>query len=252
MKRVGIIIFIVAFFFFPDNVLAESREEILKSCIPILGGGSTSCQQSNNITLNKKLLSPDRLLRSEDPLPEDSSLVENVTSDEYAPNQLIVVRLFVTNTSNRELKDIKVEDFLPLQYINFVKSDGQYDSKTKTVKATIQSLKPKETKTLNILLQTAQADQLPQGVNFICVVNQARVSVGREQSQDNAQLCIQPQKTAPFTSTPTPQPLTTKGGMPLYTPPQAQKTPSTGASLITLISLMTSTLAGFVLRKKVK
>ncbi len=167
----------------------------------------------------------------------------------YMPNQITAVRLFITNTSNRELKDIKVEDLLPLQYVNFVKSDGQYDNKTKTVKATIQSLKPKETKTLNILLQTVQADQLPQGVNANCVVNQARVNVGREQSQDNAQLCIQPQikQQAPASQTPT-----TKGGIPLYTPSQAQKTPDTGASLVTLITLITSSLAGFLLRKNVK
>lgn len=250
MKHFYTFILIVAFFLLSGDVYAQSREEILTSCFPLFGGGQTFCQQSKDILIDKKLLSPEKQLRlNED--ASDSDFVDNVTPDGtvYMPNQITSVRLFITNTSNRELRDITVEDLLPLQYINFIKSDGQYDSKTKTVKATIQSLKPKETKTLNLLLQTAQVDQLPPRVKTICVVNQARVNVGREQSQDNSQMCIQTQINQP---TPLPQPPTTKGGIPLYTPPQTQKTPETGTSLITLISFLTSSLAGFIMRKKVK
>ncbi|GIW62088.1 MAG: hypothetical protein KatS3mg089_0940 [Patescibacteria group bacterium] len=254
MKHLYSFILIGAFFLLPGDVHAQTRDEILSSCFPLFGGGQTFCQQSKDILIDKKLLSPAKQL-SLNENASDSDFVDNVTPDGtvYLPNQLTAVRLFITNTSNRELKDIKVEDLLPLQYINFVKSDGQYDPKTKTVKATIQSLKPKETKTLTILLQTVQADQLPQEVNALCVVNQARVNVGREQSQDNSQLCIQPQirQQAPASQPPS-QPPTTKGGLPLYTPSQPQKTPNTGASLITLVSLLTSTLAGFLLRKKIK
>lgn len=252
MKHLYTFILIAAFFLLHGDVHAQTREEILSSCFPLFGGGQTFCQQSKDLLIDKKLLSPAKQL-SLNENASDSDFVDNITPDGtvYMPNQLTALRLFITNTSNRELKDIKVEDLLPLQYINFVKSDGQYDPKTKTVKATIQSLKPKETKTLNILLQTVPANQLPQKENAICVVNQARVNVGREQSRDNSQMCIKTQiSQQSLASQPPSQPPTTKGGIPLYTPPQTQKTPDTGASLITFVSLLTSTLVGFVLQKK--
>lgn len=44
---------------------------------------------------------------------------------------------------------------------------------------------------------------------------------------------------------------TTKGGHPVYAPKPIKRTPDTGAEAITLFSLIPSSLAGFILRKKI-
>ncbi|MBP6882694.1 MAG: hypothetical protein KBC15_04045 [Candidatus Levybacteria bacterium] len=227
-------------------------------CSPIFGGGPT-CQQSDLITLNKKVLSP-KVAANKGATFTDNDFVENVAQKDtrYTPNTPTAFRLYVTNKTNKELKDVVVSDVFPQNFLTFVTGNGTFDVKTHTFTTKI-TLKAQETRKITIQVLTATKDDIIKSNAPLCTVNVATAVVNKKTSQDNSMLCVAlEQDASPISSfsnqtTPKANPAQTKGGLPVVSPiasNQMQKAPSTGPGMLALVGLVPVGLLGHYLRKK--
>lgn len=200
------------------------------SCQPIYGGGQT-CATSENILINKKVLNP-----------STNTLVDNlgINDPKYNPGFIVNFRLEVTNTGNTTINKVDVKDIFP-QYIEFNSGPGNFDQNTKTLTFSLDNLAPNETRVSIIIGKVVTSSQLPTS-GIVCVVNQAiAVTSDNDNSQDNAQLCIENKIPAPV--------VTTKGGFPILSPVPVGTSPSTGPESLALFSLIPTGIAGWFLRK---
>jgi len=198
------------------------------NCQPLYGGYSNNCVPVN-ISVNKTVQDP-----------KSKVYVDNLGNNDtkYSPDQTVNFKIVVTNTGNDTLNDVTVQDALP-QYLTFTGKNGTYDTNSRTATFTIGTLKADESRTIDVQTKVVAANALPNDQGITCVVNRA-VAVSHDlTSEDNAQLCIQ--KTVLGT---------TKGGNVVYPVPSAKTTPPTGPEALTLIGLLPTALAGFMLRKK--
>lgn len=197
-------------------------------CQPIYGGGET-CVSNANISINKTVQNPttkayvDNLSLSNDP--------------KYSPNQKVEFKLTISNTGDKTLDEVKVIDTFP-SFLAFSNGAGTYDNKTKQLTFKIFNLKPNESKTYNVEAKVTANLPTDQAVN--CVVNQAQAISGSNQSSDIAQVCIEKVVA------------TTKGGLPVMSPPSMTQTPATGPEMLSLLAMIPTALAGFYLRKRSK
>lgn len=244
-----------------------AQAETTTNCQPVYGGGQT-CQQSNSLSINKKVLRSE-LTFQQGQTYQESDFVDHISTKNkpYSPNQQTAFRLTVTNTSNRDITDITVEDLLPNQYITYVAGQGEFNDQTKTFSTKIDKLKPNESRAFTIQVMTARAEELPEGSGLICSVNQARATAGNQVAEDNSQLCMNktgatpssfPQVQGQQTVTPqttkgglpivTNQPTQSKGGLPVTQTPQTNRTPETGPEHLLLLGPLAG--VGMYLRKK--
>lgn len=224
-------------------------------CQPLFNGGSF-CQNSNLLTINKKVLSSKVTILPGQKI-QDKDFVENINPNDirYSANKLTAFRIYLTNTSNSTLKNIVVKDVFPPRFLTYVSGPGSYDNATRTFSATIKELKAKQSTNITIQVLTADLDELPTDNTSLCTINLALATVNNKLSQDNSQICVAREKAAmqPQTQSAFPNPATTKGGLPVASPAQVQpgqKTPSTGPEILGLIGLVPGALAGWLLRKK--
>jgi len=225
-------------------------------CSPIFGGGPT-CEQSDLVTINKKVLSP-KVAANKGAVFTDNDFVENVTQKDtrYTPNTPTAFRLYVTNKTNKELKDVIVSDVFPQNFLTFVTGNGTFDVKTHTFTTKI-TLKPNETRKITIQVLTATTDDILKSNAPLCTVNVATAVVNKKTSQDNSMLCVDLEERAVIATTfptQTPKnPAQTKVGLPVVSPiasNQMQKAPSTGPEMLALVGLIPAGLLGQYLRKK--
>lgn len=263
----------LALLLLPFQVQAQNAgEDILSSCVQINNGGDT-CYQSDTITINKKVLKPETIVKEGQKL-NDSDFIENTTlrTPYTRANSLSAFRLYVTNISNADVENVTIIDTLPEKYLTYVTSEGTYNETNRTTEFTIDTLKKGETKAFTIQIMTAMGSLLPS--DPVCVTNQAKVTVTRKrffiipndtkESQDNARLCItkneqggsplsQMKQQNQTSSTPGSQaPSTTKGGLPVVSPTPAGQTPETGAEALALFGLLPAGAAGMYLRRKTR
>lgn len=169
--------------------------------------------------------------------PSTNTYVNNlgVNDPRYNPGQVVPFQITVTNTGNQTLNSVTVQDLFP-QYVNFNAGTGSFDSNTKLLTWTINSLSPGQSQTFNISGQVVSANQMPNN-GIICVVNQVTASDNEAQAQANAQFCIQ-------------ESTTSSNQLTVFPVPSITKTPPTGPELFSLLSLFSAGLSGIVLRSK--
>lgn len=234
-------------------------------CSPLFNGGPT-CQQSDLVSLNKKILSP-KVAANKETILNDNDFVENVTQKDtqYTPGTPTAFRLYVANKTKRELKDVVVSDVFPQNFLTFVTGPGNFDVKTHTFSTKV-TLKANETKKITIQVLTASSDEITRNNSPLCTINVATAVVNNKTSQDNSMLCVDLGQgsissntsqfpTQPQTPTPTtkPNPPLTKGGLPVVSPiaqDQMKKAPPTGPEALILVGLLPAGLLGHLLRKK--
>lgn len=221
------------------------------SCLSIFNGGK-SCLTSKIISVKKEIKDP-----------QTNMYVPFLTTSGpyFSPDQQIIFRVTVENISNNKLTNITVTDTFP-QYMTYVKGNGTYDTKKKTLNTKFDSLEAKERKTYEITGKIASAKDIPQPT--MCFINVASTTVRGSTSQTNTQYCVQ--KTQTTNQQPTPeQPTTptTKGGLPVqdvptqsnngklvYAPQSLKQVPPTGAETIAWMALLPTGLIGMLLRKR--
>jgi uncharacterized repeat protein (TIGR01451 family) len=231
MKKLLVTTSVVLFGLFAAGTSYASYGSV--NCTPIYGGG-TSCESSNKFVLDKKVLNPDSVSKG-----GNEQYVDNLTinNSKFAPGQTIKFELTVTNTGDKTLNELVLKDILP-SYITFVSGPGSYDKNSNTLSFNILNLNAGESRKFILVTKANSADQLPNGQGVVCVVNQASVVVGNDESRDNSQFCIE--KTV------------TKGGLPVMPAPKMTQTPSTGAESLALFGLIPAALSGVFLRRRSK
>ncbi len=203
------------------------------TCQPIYGGGQ-SCVQTGNILINKTVMNP-----------STNVFVDNLSVNDphYVPNGITTFQLVVTNTGSATLSTVDVKDIFP-QFVTFASGPGTFDSNTKTLSFQITNLNPGESRTFTITGNIVSSSQLPSN-QISCVVNQATATSNGQTSTDNAQFCVE--NPAPTSAA---QPVTTKGGLPVFPAPAVTTTPKTGPEALALAALLPTGLFGQFLRKK--
>lgn len=227
MKQIAfftLTIFVSLFLFSSRSTLADVV------CQPVYGGGQ-NCVTVGNILVNKMVQNP-----------QTGQFIDNlgINDPKFTANQSVTFQINLTNTGSAVIQQTAVRDTFP-GFVSFTAGNGNFDSNTKTLTFTTDSLNPGETRTFSVQGQIVDAKGLPD--NVTCVVNQVTATTNTGQmSQDNAQFCIQ--KAIGTT--------TTKGGLPVLPAPKVTSTPPTGPELLPLIGLLPAGLSGWFMRKKSK
>jgi len=233
MKKITLFIAFLTLALFTAGTSYASYGSV--ACQPIYGGGET-CASTDNIILDKKVLDPSAKTKG-----NVESYVDNlsVNGAKYFPSQHVKFQITLTNTSASTLSEITVKDILP-SYVDFVSGAGNYDKSTKTLTFKVINLNSNETRKYIIDTKAVDASKLPNGQGVVCVVNQASANIKDSEAKDNSQFCIQ--KTV----------ATTKGGLPVMSPPNLTQTPATGPEMLSLFGLIPAALGGLFLRRRSK
>jgi len=161
--------------------------------------------------------------------------VDNLSPSDprFAPGAQVTFQVKVKNTSDVTLANIQVKDILPT-WVDAVEGPGEYDANSRTISWTYPELKSGEGKLEKIIVQIKPQNELPADQGLMCMNNKATAKSDTAYDEDTAQFCLEKQVT-----------LTTKGGQPIQT------TPDAGAPLLAFGALnMLGLGAGLYLRKK--
>jgi len=211
----------------------------LPNCQFIFGGGA-SCEQNSPITINKFVQNPESKLYVDSLLPSDP---------QYKAGDTVVFKLTLNNPTNAAINNIEVSDVFP-PYINYQSGQGTFNTATRTFTVTIDQLKSKESRDIQIEGQIVANNQLPDDQFNRCIINQARVNANNKISQDNSIICLSKETSASaFTNNPT---QSTKGNLQIYPPSRSRTTPPTGPEDISILSIAAFGFLGFFLRNKAK
>ncbi len=239
---------------------ALAAEPTPPGCQPLFNGGSV-CQNSDVLSINKKVLKPG--VSKPGQKFSDSDFIDNIGPNDpaYGPGQVAAFRLYLTNKTKSDLKDITVKDIFPPRFVTYIAGDGKFDNTSHVFQASIATLKAQSTKEITIQVMTANAGDLPTS-GSLCTINLALATVNNKTSQDTSQICVarqagmsaassETQSTAQAPATTPPQ--TTKGGLPVasvVSPAPGQNTPETGPETLVLAALLPTGALGWLLRKK--
>ena len=217
------------------------------NCRPIYGGGQT-CVQAENFTIDKRIQNP-----------QNQQFVDNlgVNDLKFLPGSTINFAVTVNNTSDRTIENITIQDVFP-KYLEFVSGQGKYDKATRTLSFSVAGLTANEEKTYIIKAKVVGAESFPDNQQAVCMANLARAEAGNANGADNSQFCVQVVTEEEQTPSPTPAngkqpaqptPGQTKGGLPVMPEPKSTTSPSTGPEALSLLALIPSGIAGYLLRK---
>lgn len=227
MKKIALI---VTLFLFGLSSSASFASYGSEACQPIYGGGQT-CVTTAKFILDKKVLHPKGTKGNAQVYVDNLS----INDPKYTGGQIIKFQLIAANTGNKTISELTLTDILP-DFVDFVSGPGTYDSKTRTITLSIPNLNPDESRKYTIETKARTNETLPQGQGIVCVVNQASLISGSDESRDNSQFCIEKK--------------TTKGGLPVLSAPGLKQTPATGPEMLGLIGLIPAALGGLFFRKR--
>lgn len=102
----------------------------------------------------------------------------------------VFFKIRVKNTSNVDLKNVTVKDFLP-SYLKPIEGPGTFDKSTNLITISAGDFAVKEEKIYIIKARVLTADKLPDDIT--CITNKAEGFNDRVRDDDTAQLCIEKQ-----------------------------------------------------------
>lgn len=226
MKK-SVIALCVSLLLFINAGLANAAGQ--SNCHTIYGGGEV-CSNRIKFSIDKKVLVPNK----------PGSFVDNLGTNDvkFQPGQQVTFKISVTNTGDRKIDRLDVQDTLP-SYITFVSGVGTYDKNTNMLSYTISNLEKGATNEQTFVGVIAGADKLPQNQSTVCLTNHAQATDNNGIiAKDSAGLCVEK---GVIERKPTPQ---------VYESVPVKKIPETGPEALTLLALVPAGLAGLVLRKK--
>lgn len=133
----------------------------------------------------------DKLVK--DPVTE--IFVDNLgpTDNKFNPEQEVIFKIIVKNTSSVDLSSVKIKDILP-DYIDFTSifpQEVNWDKESKTLTFNIGNLQAGESREYELKVKVVAKDQLPADQSLVCVTNWAEAKSGEAVDSDSAGLCIQ-------------------------------------------------------------
>lgn len=212
---------------FVASIAISSSTSAAGRCEIIYGGGEV-CPPSLNLTIDKKVQTPNK----------GSTFVDNlsVNDQRFAPNSPVTFQIEVKNTGDKKIDKIEVTDEFP-QHLTFETGVGNYDAEKRVLSFTVTNLEPGKNAVYTIVARTAKSENLPSDTPVTCVVNRVK-AIANSQGivTDASQLCIEKSITP---------------DAPMIKPaPKAVTTPPTGPEALTLLALIPSGIIGTFLRKK--
>ncbi|MBP9691077.1 DUF11 domain-containing protein [Candidatus Woesebacteria bacterium] len=160
--------------------------------------------------------------------------VDNLSPSDprFAPGTQVQFQIKVKNTSNVTITNVAVQDVLP-EYVDAVEGPGDYNPQTRIISWTYPELKSGEEKIERVIVQIKTQADLPADKGLMCMNNKVVTTAGNASDEDTSQFCVEKTVT-----------LTTKGGQPVKTTPEA------GAPLLVFGALNLAALAGGIFLKK--
>lgn len=163
-----------------------------------------------------------------------SQFADNLTVSDsrYHPEDPIIFKIKVKNTSTKPLTNVKLEDIMS----NYLKPHGigisGWDAASRTVRIDVGDLQPDQEKDYIIPMKVVTAAEISDNAGVFCLVNKARVSADTVTDDDTAQFCIEkiatPTVTASPSSSPAPTAAPTAG-------PSATPTPTKPPANVTVV-----------------
>ncbi len=240
------LLFISLLILWPFSPQAHAAGAPTPTCVPVFGGGAP-CNGDAAVIVNKQVRDP-----------KTGRYVDSL-SGTYDPGQAVTFHIFVTNSSDKDLSGILIQDTFP-RYLSFTDGDGKFDFNKQIFTANLTSLKKGQSKAISVTGTVVSADKIPSSPVPFCVNNVATATQDGKTSSDSTPFCIrqtpsaqpEPTKAAQTTTRNVKPGSTTKGGLPIYSQSDAKtnKTPDTGPEEIGYVAILLSSMGGFYLRKK--
>jgi len=201
----------------------------------VVMAGSSQYGQYDGGTPNYSIIVDKMVMTGNQTKGDQEVYVDNLSPSDprFAPGAQVIFQVKVKNTSDVSLYNIQVKDILP-EWVDAVEGPGDYDGSTRTISWTYPELKSGEGKLEKITVQIKPQDQLPADQGLMCMNNKATAKADNAYDEDTSQFCLEKQVT-----------MTTKGGQPIKT------TPDAGAPLLAFGALnMLGLGAGIWLKKR--
>ncbi len=120
--------------------------------------------------------------------------VDNLSPSDprFAPEQQIVFRLKVKNTSDMALKGVEVKDFVPA-FLTPVSVPGSFDAASRTITFNAGDFAMGEEKIYFLTMKIFSQNQMPADKGVICEINKAQATTKEVFDEDSSQFCIEKQ-----------------------------------------------------------
>ncbi len=124
--------------------------------------------------------------------------VDNLSVNDYKfkPGQEIFFQLKVKNTSNQNLDNVTVKDYVP-SYLEPIEGPGTYDGNSRIITINAGSFSVDEEKIYVFKMKILSQDKLPADKGLFCLVNKADASTDGTYDDDTSQFCIEKEVVAP-------------------------------------------------------
>jgi len=122
----------------------------------------------------------------------DGDYVDNLSPSDprFQPEDEVLFKLKVKNTSEAKLKDVTVRDFLP-DFVEPMEGQGTFSDESREISIDAGDLEVDEEKVFVIKVKVLTQDQLPTDKGLMCLVNKATASNESISDEDTAQFCIE-------------------------------------------------------------
>ncbi len=146
---------------------------------------------SKSIMIDKMISVPNQAKNNN---VDQLNFVDNLSSSDvrFAPDQQIVFKLKVKNTSDVALTNVQVKDFVPALLVP-VSGPGNFDANSRTLSFDAGNFASQEEKTYFLTMKITPQDQMPIDQSVFCEINKAQASNSEVFDQDTAQFCIEKQ-----------------------------------------------------------
>jgi len=128
--------------------------------------------------------------------PGTADYVDNlsVSDPRYKPNEYVMFKVTIKNTSTTTFGGMTAKDFVP-DYLTPIEGPGTFDSASRVITFDAGSFAVDEQKTYYFKMQVNSQVNLPADKGLFCVVNKAEASSNTTYDDDSSQLCIEKQVT---------------------------------------------------------
>ena len=120
--------------------------------------------------------------------------VDNLSPSDprFSPGQAVFFKIKVKNTSNRDITNVEVKDYVPL-YLEPIEGPGTWDEKNRIISWNAGDFKVDEEKVYYIKMKVYEQNNLPSDRGLFCIINKVTATSSGPYDEDTAQLCIEKQ-----------------------------------------------------------
>jgi len=110
----------------------------------------------------------------------------------FSPGQEVYFKIKVKNTSNRDITNVVVRDYVP-SYLDPIEGPGSWDGNSRIITFNAGDFKIDEEKIYYIKMKVYDQANLPADRGLFCFVNKVTASSSSSYDEDTAQLCVEKQ-----------------------------------------------------------